>query len=442
MPWQTLILLLSFLLASTAGASQDQNYGLGGATSGRVSGVTAEADNPYAALYNPALIAAQDRPLFAFSTSVTGADYQPLHDVLVDSPTYRTRSAQTLRDDYQLPGTHEALWAVGFTNPIFLAPLHRTAGLGVTLSGPYSKLRSFSASTPYDFYSLRYGGSDSQFKGTLAASLEVWPEHLYAGVGLSLFITSSGDADATLASPSPTGRLNVDIGLNTALVAGLFFKDGKTAVGLTYRQAINPQIEQKFKGVAQVGRGDGSGTIDLPFTFRTSLYYEPQVLEWEIQHQWSAFKASAGVSYQFWSQYQPPYLVVDALDANQQLQTTQLPAIALRNTWNPRVSLEYGFFEGRLAVSAGYQYRPTPAPDLSGGANFLDCNTHVVGLSVRHTIPAGSLLPWRTEWGLFGQYHRMVARTVEKAAADVIGSPRYDISGNAYAYGLSIQAEW
>jgi hypothetical protein len=134
--------------------------------------------------------------------------------------------------------------------------------------------------------------------------------------------------------------------------------------------------------------------------------------------------------------------VVQALDANQQMRTTSLPIVALRNTLNPRVSVEYGLFNERFWISVGYQYRPTPVPDLSGTANFLDSDTHVVGLSLRHALAPGALLPWRTEWGLFGQYHWLVQRAVAKAAPDVIGAPGYAISGSAYAYGLSIQAEW
>ena len=136
-------------------ASQDQNFGLGGHSSGRVSAVTAEPDNPYAALYNPALIPAQSSGKFAFSTSVVGARHATFSQVLVDSAEYRTERGMKRRQDFRLPDHSATLWAAGFTLPFSLpVALGRRAGVGITVSGPYQKLRSFVSSTPYDFSSL------------------------------------------------------------------------------------------------------------------------------------------------------------------------------------------------------------------------------------------------------------------------------------------------
>jgi hypothetical protein len=43
--------------------------------------------------------------------------------------------------------------------------------------------------------------------------------------------------------------------------------------------------------------------------------------------------------------------------------------------------------------------------------------------------------------GIFGQYHWLTERKVLKANSDSIGGPQYSFSGQAYTYGISLQAE-
>jgi len=420
-------------------ASQEQTYGLGGASSGRVSSVTAETENPFAALYNPALISAQASSLFAFTTGGIAARTGTLSSVLVDSPQYRTERGVSRTQDFRLPDQTAALWSAGLTLPFSLPPTFgRRAGFGLTLSGPYQRLRSFTSLTPYDFSLLRYGTSDTQFKGTLGLSVELWPRYLYIGGGMTLFLTSAGSADSTLVSENPTGRFALDIGFNTAAVAGLFARYEQTSVALVFRQEINPTFEQRFEGKVQIG---GTDTLVQPFVMKTSLYYEPSTLELETQHDFGMVKTSLGVSYQMWDGYQPSYLVVSATDARGETRATQAPAFQLRSTLNPRASIEVPFFNRKLFLCAGYQYRPTPVGDLSGAANILDSNTHVAGLSISHRLKANAFLPVPLTWGVYGQYHWFVTRAIEKSSAQFIGAPRFNFSGSAYTYGFALQAE-
>jgi hypothetical protein len=423
-------------------ATQDENYGLGGSTSGRVSGVTAEENNPYAALYNPALISFQPGSLFAFSTSMAGASYGSLGNVVVDSPSYPTQSGVPVTSNFTPPPMSVLVWAAGFTYPFQLPSWTggRRAGLGITLSGPYEKLRSFSAGTPYDFYSLRYGGDDSQFKATVALSGEIIPDYLSAGAGLSVFITAAGSSEANLVTQNPTGRLNLDVGLNTAAIAGLYGKALKTGFAFTFRQGINPTFQQQFVGQVQIARG--TGTMALPVVVSSTLYFEPSLFELEAQREFGLWKVSAGVSYQMWSQYNPSFLIVQAQDAGQQTASTNTPSLQLNNTVNPRASVETTLLSPFI-LSAGYQFRPSPLSDqtASGPSNILDTDAHIVGFSVTHKIPKNEIIPLPLSWGLFAQYHFLTTRQITKQDPGFVGGPEYSFGGNAYTYGLWLQAE-
>jgi len=409
-------------------------------SSGRVSGVTAEVANAFAARYNPALIAAQSLPLFGFSVAAAGAHYSPLSGVLVDSPRYRTQDAIPRTQDFQLPDMAVTTWAVGGTYPFFLPHFlgDRSAGFGFTFSGPMGQLHQISATTPYDFNSLHYGVSDSQLKATISASVELIPQHLFLGGGVNFYLASSGAADAQLATDNPTGRMQVDVGLNTAAVAGLFAQAGDNAFSLVYHQEIVPPFEQVMNAKVQFG---GRGAFQLPFAARTVFYYEPHLFEADFQHDFGLVTASFGASYQLWSHFRPAFLAIVTEDSNGKVISTSVPQLSMSNTWNPRASLQLPLWQKHVLLAAGYEYRPSPVQEISGATNLLDTNTHVAGLSLQYQLHPGELFSTAVRVGVFGQYHWLTSRTITKSSAEFIGSPSYTVSGHAQLYGASIEAE-
>jgi hypothetical protein len=421
------------LISTAALASQALNYGLGGMTSGRVNAVTAEPESAYSALYNPSLIAAAKRPLFAFGTSVAHTKYEPLRNVLLRSPVTGDLRPQ----DYELPGSTMTLWSVGFSYPFLFPALQRALGIGIALSGPFNKLRSFSSQGPDDFYSLRYGSSDSQFKASLSGSVEIIPEHLYFGAGVSFFISGAGNADTTLATDDPQGKMSMDVGLQSAAIVGLYGRiDEETGAGLSYHQAIDPTFTQKIDATV----GVGNSRFRQPVLVRSSLYYEPHSFDLDAQKSFSFVKISLGLSYQLWREYRAPILITETTDSEGRRHVTQTPASNFENTFSPRVSAEVPLLEDTLFFAGGYQYRPSPVKDLSGISNVLDSNSHVVGLSFEHLLLPGEIIPIPLRWGISGQYHWLEARQVSKAGATV-GAPGYEFKGNTYTYGVFLQAE-
>lgn len=436
-----LTLALLIALAPASFATQDRNFGLGAESSGRVSAVTAESENPYAAIFNPALLSTKEKPQFAFSTFQVQTSFGELGTVIVDSPRYRTREAKLTRQSYQPPAQNEWLWSAGFSYPFLLpkALTERRAGLGVVLSGPFSKLRTLKATTPYEFTTVRYGTSDAQFKATASVSVELL-KWLHLGAGASFFISGAGSSDAQLTTENPTGRLGLEVGFNSSLITGLYARfDGNSLhhrLAFVFRDSIHPVYEQNFEGQVQVR--EGVNTFALPVLLRTTLYYEPQSFELEWQTEKDGLKLSAGIAYQRWSGYEPAFLKVEAPNAQREVRATEIPVLSFRDTWSPRISVQIPLIAEKLTASAGYQYRPTPNSDLSGATNLLDSDAHALGLAVSYQWAGNEWWPTPTQLSLYAQYHRMTMREVVKSNADFIGGPGYNFSGNSYVYGLTL----
>ncbi len=434
---KTLPLLLSVCLALPALAAQDQMYGLGGTTTGRVGGVAAEPDNAFASLLNPALLAASPRGKFSFSFGGVQARMDSPTGVRLDSRTYRTRDGADRSGNATLPEVRTAVMSAGFTQPIPLRfwPDHKM-GVGLSMSGPLGQFRRWVALSPYDFTMLRYGAADTQFKGTLSAGLELIPKRLFIGGGVSLFMTSNGVTEASLTAENQTGRMAMDIAFNTSGIVGLYSVFGKFAAGLVWRQRVNPVLRQTFIGTAQMGAVDFA---NQPAAAESSLYYEPGVIELELQQTFDRWVASVGVGYQQWSQYRPRYLTLATRDASGAERSTTPAVVPMHDTWNPRASVEWrGWNKWRM--SAGYQYRPAAVSDFSQAGNLLDADTHVTGLSVQREMGEVLFLNNMT-LGFYGQAHWMNSRPVVKASDAFIGSPGYTIGGRGLVFGATLTSE-
>lgn len=429
--------LALFCFAREARAMQDQTYGLGGTTTGRVSGVTAEPENAFASLLNPALIPAARSKQFAFSLSWVQSQILNPSNVILDNRSFRTRDGQLRIGEASMPQARTSLWAAGYNHPFDLKfwPNHH-AGFGFVVSGPFDQFRHWLALSPYDFTPLRYGAADTQFKGTVSGALELVPRHLYIGGGLSLFLTSAGVTEASLTSANPTGRMVMDVGFNTAGLAGLYSSFGNTGAALVYRQVVNPVFHQTFIGELEMA---GTTVANQPAAVQTSLYFEPAVVEFDVQHALGRLVASAGVTWQQWSRYSPRYLELSTKDASGNTRATSPAIIPMKDTWNPRASLEWRGFD-KWRISAGYQFRPTPVMDLSLAGNLIDTDTHVLGLSIQRNF--GSPLFFdQLCLSIFGQAHLFNSRTVVKADPNFVGAPGYTISGKVLMFGGSLSTD-
>ena len=415
-------------------ASQAQNFGLDAQSTGRAGAVTAESESAYSALFNPALLPTQSRPSFSFSTSQTRVNYKSFSSVLL--PRSQRRTDEPSYGDYQLPAVDQTRWSLGFTYPLPLKALARKGGFGFAFSGPYEKLRGFAAHAPDDFFAVRYGAADSQLKGTVSVGLELIPETLFVGAGTSLSLSGAGTAETVL-SDNPTSRMNLDVALESSPVLGVYSRLGNSSLGLAYHEKINPRLEQAMNARIKL---NGRDSFYQPLLMRSSLYFEPRSLECDFQHDFAPVKVSAGVSYQFWTEYEAPVLFTETSDSLGELRQTQGGKVAAQNTLNPRASLTFAF-NSLTTASLGYQYRPTPIKSAQQSSNAVDSDTHLLGLSLQHRFDQAWLLESPLTVGLFGQVHRMSNRQITQSGPNAERSRSFDFSGNAFVIGVSGKAD-
>jgi len=164
---------------------------------------------------------------------------------------------------------------------------------------------------------------------------------------------------------------------------------------------------------------------------------------------------SVDTQYAQWSAAPPPFLQVrgdvsgaglerlglgDALDVPADGQERVLSP-GFVDTWNIRAGLEGRLLEERLAVRAGYGWRPTPVPDQTSGTNIVDNSTHTVavGAGGRCLLPGVADKPFTLNASY--QAILLVPRTAEKASArDPVGS--WTSSGVVHHAGLELRYAW
>ncbi|MHB8876843.1 MAG: OmpP1/FadL family transporter, partial [Myxococcaceae bacterium] len=97
-----------------------------------------------------------------------------------------------------------------------------------------------------------------------------------------------------------------------------------------------------------------------------------------------------------------------------------------RDTLVPRVGAEWMALE-RVALRAGYSYRPSPIPDQAGRANFLDADTHVLSAGAGYAFddPIGWAKQLWVEGG--AQLGLLTPREVVKVGPNK--SPNYRFGG-------------
>ncbi len=433
------VLLLSLIVSLRVKADSASQYGMGGTGTARVGSLTAEASNPWAAFYNPALLARLYAQQMAVSSAVGKTSFDRFESIRVQGGRYRTAGRQSDRfEKYQLPDATLEEWSVSWSYPFSLSPLSkRQAGLGFCLSGPFTRVRQLSADTPDAFQPLRYGPQDKQLRAVVSGGVEIIPEQLYLGAGFSFYLNAVGNGEALLLADNPAGRLQMDVSLNSHAVVGVFVQQKQHSMGFVFRQGINPTFTQRLSG--RVELGDGIESLDLPFLMQATLYGEPHRLEADWQYKWDGGTISVGAVYALWKTYEPPFLNVRSVLRGGREVGTDVPEMAFHNTFSPRVSLSTQLWGGPWRVLWGYRFEPSPVPDtqLRGVANLVDSATHVVG--------AGLTYSWLraqapVEIGLHGQMRFLHSRTVTKEDGQAVGAPGYTLGGRGYYLGLSLSA--
>ncbi len=425
------------LCATVASASAFDLYCLGARAEGMGGAMTAEANDHSAVFYNPALLTRSKDANFGFSVQ--------WHRVMSD--VVSTDKAKTL-DCTNCAPPDAVGTSLGLVLPLGGVVKERVA-IGVGLYLPTSKLLRLFAPDATRPYWYLYTANPDRFALNLGIGIKA-TDWLSFGLGASVLadlIATGASVQVDLFSKRVNFR-DIDATLTNRI--GPVFGASVTP-RKNLRFGVNFRWEMKLIYVipAKVDL-DGVGT--LQFVIQGVTHYSPHTLSfggaWDITDQ---FTVSIDGEWANWSAAPNPYMDLGiklngptlaalgldkAFDINSPVQKT-----GFSDTLSGRIGAEYRI-NTRVAVRAGFSYRPSPVPQQNvAGTNLLD-STQVgghLGFGANFDDPLEILKsPLHLELG--GQLAFLLPRTTTKEAVDTV--PSYTYSARMFGVTGSVRYDF
>ena len=268
---------------------------------------------------------------------------------------------------------------------------------------------------------------------------------IYLGVGMQSLAKVGGTGEASIfleQSRVIKRSTGIDFGHQIAPTAGVSaeFSNG-TTVGATYRAAVGFPYELPLSmELVDIGQ--------LGFTARGTTLWDPDIIDVGFSQAFPkhALDISLAISLALWSRAPAPNSIVEVelsdasqnSDANQLLSVRSQPIdLGAQDILIPRAGLAWNP-SPRWIVNSGYAFRPTPLPEATMAASYLDANTHIFGLGSEYILGYfdDATSPPMTI-GLGMQWQRMTPRTSTKQDPDnPTGSLRF--LGSAFTMTLEV----
>jgi long-chain fatty acid transport protein len=184
------------------------------------------------------------------------------------------------------------------------------------------------------------------------------------------------------------------------------------------------------------------GTQDILITFRDFSCRFPRPFRSAVLatihyiHYWTPNEVAAGfalkprndlliaadLTWSNWSQYLDPQ--------------SQVPEKKFRDTYTPRIGLEYIHHTG-IVMRAGYSFQPSPVPEQTGSANYLDNDKHVFSIGLGYTFSRSPIPIWKKPLTVdsYFQYQKLVQREYHKESQV---PPENDLTFGGYLISAGI----
>jgi len=390
--------------ASTARANPADMFGFGARGAAMSGAQVAAVDDGTANYYNPALLARLD-------TIRIEVGYQAALPALqVDGQDNHVDSSHGVDIDLAVPGH---LAGTRFT-------------IGAMLFVPdqeLTRLRNQSAQKPR--WAL-YDNLPQRIVFAANAAFAVG-ERLAFGGGVAFMSSTKGVVSlrGLVGFPRPEQSqldLAIDVNLDTVRypVAGAWLRALPWLdLGFGYRGGFHLTIDLAFGIAGDIGlRGQPpvveDGHINL-HTVSQDLFQPAEFTLGGVARVSDRFTVALDVGYHRWSTFQNPSAHIDPPDLDvgmfQDMVHIQpfpaLPDPHFHDIVVPRLGMEWLAHdddERRLFVRGGYHFEPSPAPEQTGEANFIDNDKHTftvgAGLELRHGLGEVIPRPWSVDASL------------------------------------------
>lgn len=408
-------------------------YGFGSRAAAMANAHAAVAEDFSAVYYNPAALTVHKHP--HVGTAIT-----------VVAPSVSVRRASSEGAD-EAPAVEAPDPNVGVTLGL-LFPLggkieNRFAlALGAYLpTVQVTRVDALDPKTP-QFY--RYESLPDKITVAPAIAYEI---HRTVSVGLGMQVLGqldgTADVDLDLLSQRFTRKnLKVDVDTATGLTGGLLVRPmDSLRLGFSYREALALDYHLRTDiGIQDVGRlvADISGT---------SLYTPSQYTWAAAWWLWPELAVTADVVWARWSAAPDPTaqfeVTLDGEALNQGSVTAASPPVDLGavDTVSPRLGLEWRPAPA-WAVRGGYQLSPTPLPEQTESANYIDSTAHQLAVGGGYSFPDPLELhdsPLTVD--LAAQWTHLQDRTMRKRRADdPMGD--YTAGGDLWVFALTLRHDF
>jgi len=282
-------------------------------------------------------------------------------------------------------------------------------------------LATFKAHTTDQPFFATWNPPFNQARINIGLGSEIWKEYLWLGIGAAIHSKVKG-AVVTLtpvASYDPENpehnqptasqaSTTQSLGLDAALTAGLLGRPVNVGghqglVSFVYHAEEETAVDLDIDATMELDLGEPI-RMEVPYIMAGSFAYRPHRLVAGLAYRFKErLTISADLELAFWSRFSDHFQVLEMqvspdvleegntlyledLGGDFRVKTDSKPWVHSRNTFNPKVGIEYTFDFG-LAARLGYGYRQSPLePDQRHMNMFLDNNWHTIGFGLGYQL--------------------------------------------------------
>lgn len=287
---------------------------------------------------------------------------------------------------------------------------------------------------------------------------------LYVGAGVTFMSRTQGDLELSGRISFPDAeaesdmRLDLDVDLKALRYpqAGILWEPLRwLSVGLVFRDEFVLEMEQGFRITGDVvGEGGGGvilrdGFFDLT-SLSTNMFQPRQVALGVAVMPTGRWTVTMDIVWAQWSRFINPgsrlEIEVELGTFNDMVDIASQPdppAAQFRDTWSPRLGVEFLAYQSRratIAVRGGYAFEPSPAPEqTSTTMNLIDNHKHHlsagVGFSLSKLI---AIMDRPLDVDLhFAYLHQQRRRHRKDDLADPVGD--YTATGYVLSAGVTLK---
>lgn len=409
-------------------------FGSGIATVGK-AGVMDVLHNDFQGYNNPGF-ASFAQPSFGFAVVMNKLDVAPLKNILLKHPNFPHGEDVPDQGDLRFPEPLLSGVQLSFTLPFLTQFEKQKLRFHSSAFIPFGESVYLGTKSTYIPSYVFYEGRNRHLDSHFSLSAQIIPDVLGIGAGLTLSLKAV--SHMSLIMDASTNQVTTDA--KTRVVPGFSYFAGvyvRPAHWLHVSVAGYTQESWGFEFSADSNAVVWeNANVGIQVMGQSTFNFLPPRGVMSVSLALSdRFTLTPQIEYHGWSLYKTHRIQVSLPETGL---TPAFPVAETRDIWVPRLGMTWQASRW-LTLHTGAAYMPTPIVNLSEAHNDIDADRVIAGVGIE--LDGGrdflGMDGVGMRWGIFGQMHYLIPRTVIKTA-DVIGSPGYTLKGISYVAGLHL----